>query len=1342
MIELSDKLATGGLLEDELERCIAEYPDSPGLLGTRFPPENQIILHVAARHNCAFIAQIIDKNEHGASLTDCHDKYPLHYAAQYHDLKTVKALLDLFKFTVERADKSGKLPLHYACMRSDAEAVDVVNFLVQSAPELVRVKSHEGCLPLHYAAAHSNCDVIHVLLSVFYGGLFEKDNHGRLPLHSAVRYEHSSAEVVDYLVRIAQGTVDKKDKNGQLPLHVALCVKRPSLRVVNCLVDAYPASFAVADRSGLFPIHHASRNKDACNVVEFLVRSYPDECKRNCNGGLALHMAVTAGQDMCVIQAIVAAYPPASAVRLGKKYPHAMFPAGYPDQRCMSFLRLVHECFVTKTKVEGDVSHGHIHVCGDGYAGKSVLSHWLVDHFSPLSLMERMSRPTTHDIPLEERTRGIQSVPVLKNSCQYYCHDYGGQAEYLVNHANHLGEANSVYIIVVPLWDPKRLQKSPSKNEVDKFVGDQFDKYKFWLKFVYSVVYSGGRRRSGAGAQQVQILTVLNTFGLHYNVDVVKTRLVADAQGIFDQSCPAINFWPILNVDVSRRECCADIFSFVEDAFKLVCATNISHGNLLTKVNLALKSHMPKILPRPKAVGKVDALVLALLSARKNEYECLLSCDNSEEALRQIIKLVREHLLQSLQQMGEIMFIPIGLNEQLVLLDPCWARSKLLGNIIHILKRDNRYTIGEQKLGRMLISWSFADKEFAGPLCESLGLCVLVGREYNFFALLGDDETVTMKVIPIAEDADRLIARTFVLADQRFIIIPGYFYPLFAYIHKLTEDKERVVCKFYNNGMQIDCVGMYDSSDRTKSCRVQYIVHSFVNNDPPRFDVVITSKGITDRDFAWQELDKIRQFIQTQSWNVKLHEHCCVNPGPDCELFSLRAVETVWFGSVDEHASEKLLQRKMNVRETLLGKSMHSTLLDVESLALLLSKTIHEEGSSIVGEYSRTDLGIEAHSDGHVVLPDSLFANVAQMLLLSQLDEAEESRFIKTVILAAIHDHIDQVSTFTCKISQKMMAVWVRAVQRRLLHLRSGGDMSGLPHVEDNLPIDNSFEDDTFQAAHVEEDSPLKGVRSCEEAHADSSNRTSRQDTRLHALPLFPIVHTVKAKTFLDWARQIVAKQYRVSFVCPVCCKEAFSEDDNGGYKLFVFGQQRLVKDLLIAFRYTIKGLEIAGKISGIPTGLISVVDDAIAEVFNDIIPPDVQQFVTDLHEVFGASFFPSDSIVTSHEIASTLSVLSCVDKLDDADSGTDSHGGREPAHIEALPIGPTYLSTIKQLFKGLNDAEADRCGLVSAKYKEDATMAWVCKGSNGNESMCCRLFHEHGEKCLRIRYKGMGLSV
>ncbi len=74
--------------------------------------------------------------------------------------------------------------------------------------------------------------------------------------------------------------------------------------------------------------------------------------------------------------------------------------------------------------------------------------------------------------------------PATGQPVDYVIHDYGGQEEFLSNHANFMSKDHSLYVIVLPVSEIGGSLSECRVRTLDEIV----HRYIFWLRFVFSVV--------------------------------------------------------------------------------------------------------------------------------------------------------------------------------------------------------------------------------------------------------------------------------------------------------------------------------------------------------------------------------------------------------------------------------------------------------------------------------------------------------------------------------------------------------------------------------------------------------------------------------------------------------------------------------------------------------------------------------------------------------------------------------------------------------------------------------------------------------------------------------------
>ena len=187
-------------------------------------------------------------------------------------------------------------PLHLLCQIKSVP-LDIIEVVIESAPEAVSWEDSNGWLPLHYACAKgASIQVLKALLKVYPEGQLVRDQRSRTPLHFAFyksnkddcnesiisgepdsNRSEAQAEDIDYgmeMVLLLTGAVRIPDEKLRLPLHFAAAYGC-SNSALAILVDSYPDSLYCKEESGCTPLHYAmanAHNKTSPSCVAFLLK--------------------------------------------------------------------------------------------------------------------------------------------------------------------------------------------------------------------------------------------------------------------------------------------------------------------------------------------------------------------------------------------------------------------------------------------------------------------------------------------------------------------------------------------------------------------------------------------------------------------------------------------------------------------------------------------------------------------------------------------------------------------------------------------------------------------------------------------------------------------------------------------------------------------------------------------------------------------------------------------------------------------------------------------------------------------------------------------------------------
>ena len=190
-------------------------------------------------------------------------------------------------------------PLHWIVFKR--LPIDLVEILIQLAPETLRIKNDLGKLPFHLACHGGSLDLIRIMMNANPGSIQAKDQSGNLPLHLSC-HSGASLEVLNLLIEAYPESVHEKNRNMDLPsqylkrwahrtggnrhlsfLHDAV-VGKFSIHLIQLLLVAFPESGMVQDKNGMTPLHHACTNNSRDVVIALLNANPESSTVTDCHG--------------------------------------------------------------------------------------------------------------------------------------------------------------------------------------------------------------------------------------------------------------------------------------------------------------------------------------------------------------------------------------------------------------------------------------------------------------------------------------------------------------------------------------------------------------------------------------------------------------------------------------------------------------------------------------------------------------------------------------------------------------------------------------------------------------------------------------------------------------------------------------------------------------------------------------------------------------------------------------------------------------------------------------------------------------------------------------------------
>lgn len=303
-------------------------------------------------------------------------------------------------------------------------------------------------------------------------------------------------------------------------------------------------------------------------------------------------------------------------------YPQIFFM--FPLQPSYPFYSLM-KCYLAAlgSKTLTQLQSMHIHVVGEACAGKSETIRRLQEAQKQTIFSSfKTSSPTL--ISLEEgRTRGIESTILVseRQATNFVVHDYGGQEELKINHADSLHRDGSVYVIVLPMWNMLR-KSAYSNDEISK----QLLK---WLRYLYSMyskvesaTHTDVTKQKATFDQKhggIPVIIVLNKFSKYQrhvtddHCDTLYRNLVLDvkryfAVGEFGEHCLQASTFDFILMQTSSVAIDGIIASKVrklQDSMEMLCTALVTTSQFSMP---AIVSYVIEAYDRVKSFNMLESM--------------------------------------------------------------------------------------------------------------------------------------------------------------------------------------------------------------------------------------------------------------------------------------------------------------------------------------------------------------------------------------------------------------------------------------------------------------------------------------------------------------------------------------------------------------------------------------------------------------------------------------------------------------------------------------------------------------------------------------------------------------
>ena len=118
---------------------------------------------------------------------------PLHLAAEHsNSVAVIQELIRVYPAALEMRDRSENTPLSRTLRNDTPAAPEILQAIVDAAPQTAQAVGKRGALPLHQVSYYDNCDnfacaekMASILLAAFPDAVCIRDEYGRLPIETA-----------------------------------------------------------------------------------------------------------------------------------------------------------------------------------------------------------------------------------------------------------------------------------------------------------------------------------------------------------------------------------------------------------------------------------------------------------------------------------------------------------------------------------------------------------------------------------------------------------------------------------------------------------------------------------------------------------------------------------------------------------------------------------------------------------------------------------------------------------------------------------------------------------------------------------------------------------------------------------------------------------------------------------------------------------------------------------------------------------------------------------------------------------------------------------------------------
>jgi hypothetical protein len=1002
----------------------------------------------------------------------------------------------------------------------------------------------------------------------------------------------------------------------------------------------------------------------------------------------------------------------------------------------------------------GALTVANVHICGEGYAGKSMTRRALMKCFSSSSgLYPPVSLP---DIPLVDgRTLGMVSESLERaawlrgDTMRVLFHDYGGQEEFRANHAAHLAAPNSVYLLVVPLWDKRPGSNHNKPMELEYIV----EKYRTWLKFINTIVPVSER--------MVQCITVLN-FARQFtaagdNVETVVSRLTAVQDSFKANPHTRLTFGaePILvnsnNRTSVHKRLLPTLKGVIADLAQL--PVPIAPAVQTVLADMQVKDKWPLF----SYESDLQALLRAAIREKHSPSAALITDPAVAEEVVRTIAEITQGLLESRR---DIVVFPVQGGSRISINHPNWLTEQLLGNLFNPQKEvkgrglEAHFMSAKMiaEAGRLDVQRSgneVVDPSLFAKLLHHIGACIPVTRyvngdaafctvvngiteepadpaeEYYFPAFITTSMQPT-NCQPTTTAVERVIRRYTVLDPELAMIPPGYYPALFvavAGLEPVFKVQQRAVPKqiwLYKDGMVLKVDASY-----------RVIIRGNAADTAFELEVEVIRSDYPGSAFA--EMEKIRDLIvNAQDWRsaVQLVESCIDPEERDrAEAEPVSVYQTLMDAGQNLTYGEALCYN---------GKQRSKPHVDPIAPGVVDRVCKLESTVEVVQSHNAVLAREIVTVQQHAVEQDDRIQHAEIHLQLVEVDLQQLRRECRDTLGRLLMLHIGPGGASSTVTAAGTLAGENRAVVEGTRSVGEDAEIDSLWVEAERLvrercaalsaqQVQEAVMTECQRLVELEKLAVAAELREFEEVLAAQEHRLDQLETTVgtvqtiqendhysvYKVPFLAEVVPSDAKgTWKDAVRRQVCDVLRLHFYCPACGLRAASGKNHHGYLLAV--PKGWVRTAVVTLEVTLFALQVASLFTPLPLPRLAEivqylpVDTSASQVMLDTVAH-LQERAQDATTEPAAQQQVSDWLTTQRKL--------CAENL-----------GPAPAQAPQRPVVTrSHVAAVRELLLQAKESVPPKhSGLVFAEHTGSKECAWVCVG-------CQDKFVKEGKKCLKI---------